>query len=246
MVENDRTKWSARPALIITSVRTGGTFLAHCLSNHPQMCWDRGEPLHHESVWCQLWSTNRPKLVQALTHQHGYVVSGVKLVYQQAFKSEIWGPIARMEPHIIWLVRENKVRQAVSLIINRKARRGEIKRAQHTVDPSKRLQVSIDATGLLRYARRLQRWDDHAEKRLTQRQRVLRVTYKEITGGADGTAPFLDPPTSKRICAFLGVRDHWPLSCELKRVNAQPLPKLIENWAEIRMLFKGTEFAEWV
>ena len=50
-VQNDRTKNLARPAVVIASVRSGGTYLAHCLSNHPQVFCDRGESLHHDSLW---------------------------------------------------------------------------------------------------------------------------------------------------------------------------------------------------
>jgi len=50
-VDNDRTKGLALPFLILAHVRTGGTFCAHALSNHPQVYCDRGETLHHLSAW---------------------------------------------------------------------------------------------------------------------------------------------------------------------------------------------------
>ena len=70
-VENDETKYLARPAVLIASVRSGGTFLAHCLSNHPQIFCDRGESLHYRSLWHTHLTTNRAKLIYCLTHMLG-------------------------------------------------------------------------------------------------------------------------------------------------------------------------------
>jgi len=40
-----------QPAILLTEPRTGGTFLAGCLSNHTDVFCARGEPFHRGSRW---------------------------------------------------------------------------------------------------------------------------------------------------------------------------------------------------
>jgi len=40
--DNDQTKGMAQGAVIIAAIRSGGTFLTHCLSSHSMIHCDRG------------------------------------------------------------------------------------------------------------------------------------------------------------------------------------------------------------
>ena len=237
IVENDETKYLARPAVIIASVRSGGTFLAHCLSNHPQIFCDRGESLHYRSLWHTHVTTNRPELLFCLTHMQGYQVSMCKLIYQQALLGEVWPHIAELE-HVIWLRRENTIRQAVSHVLNQAARQGNIKRPQHTFDRVESICVELAPERVLRVARGLLEQDRRARKRLKPLA-PLALTYEQIIGPAST----LTDETTRRICEFLGVR-YVPLGCELTRINPQPLAEMIENWDAVRRAIEASEFAE--
>jgi len=236
-VENDETKHIARPAVIVASIRSGGTFLAHCLSNHPQIFCDRGESLHHTSLWHSHLTTNRAKVLFCLTHMHGYQVSMVKLLYQQAFLVEVWDYIRELP--IIWLRRQNTIRQAVSVILNQMARAGKIEHPQHTFGRVESVCVNLRPERVLKSARGLLERDRKAKERF-EGLNPLALTYEEIVGSgstlADGVA--------RRICEFLSVRSpDCPLSCDLTRINPRPLAEMIRNWDEVRAAIKASEFA---
>jgi hypothetical protein len=238
VIENDETKHAARPAVIVASVRSGGTFLAHCLSNHPQIFCDRGESLHHTSLWHTHLTADRRKLLYCLTHMQGYRVSMCKLTYHQAF-SEVWDYIRRVP--VLWLRRENVIRQAVSVIVNGMARGGRIQRPQHTFRRVQDIRVNLGPELVLRAARGLLERDQQAMERLED-LRALALTYEEIVGPASTLAD----GAARRICAFLGVRYVATLGCELTRINAQPLSEMIENWDEVRRAIKGSELAHFL
>lgn len=243
MRENDQTRDIATPAVIVAALRSGGTFLAHCLSNHPQVFCDRGEPLHNGSVWCSTLHPSRKALLSALLNQTGYRVSMCKLTYGQAFMREIWPFLLERQPKVIWLRRENAVRQAISVLINREARRGKIKRPQHTFSAARPGgRVTLDAEAVLKTARGLRRHDGNAGKRLRKLNDVLRLSYSELTGGEHASADRLPGRTVARICAFLGVMD-WPMGSDLKRVNPYPLRDTLVNWRSVVQAVRDSEFA---
>jgi len=234
VVENDETKYSARSAVIVAAVRSGGTFLAHCLSNHPDIFCDRGESLHHTSLWHTHLTADRGKLLYCLTHMQGYRVSMCKLTYQQAF-SEVWDYIRKIP--IIWLRRENTIRQAVSVLLNEMARGGRIERPQHTFGRVEPVHMDLAPHLVLRAARGLLEQDQRAEGQLGGLE-PLRLTYEEIVGPASTLADGM----GKRICTFLGVRC-VALGCDLTRINPQPLAGMITNWEAVRGAIEGSEFA---
>jgi len=237
--ENDLTKSIARPAVVIAGVRSGGTYLAHCLSSHPQIFCDRGESLHHNSLWFTYLKVKPEALLHCLLHMQGYHVSVVKLLYSQAFKGSTWAYLKRYRPTVLWLRRENVIRQSVSLLINRAARGGKIKRPQHTFEETGPLTIGLSADAILKQARGLRERDERAEQMLSVFPRVLKLTYAQIiTPGAPGSIPH---NTTTRICQFLGVRDE-PLRCDLVRVNPQPLAELIRDWEHVETELRASEF----
>lgn len=238
--ENDLTRAIAKPAVIIAGVRSGGTYLAHCLSNHPQVFCDRGESLHHDSLWHRHLKVESAKLLHCLLHMQGYHVSMCKLTYNQAFGSATWRYLKRYKPAIIWLRRENVIRQSVSLLINRAARGGKVKRPQHTFTATGPLTIGLSAERILKQARGLRQRDERAARLLSNFPHVLKLTYSGIT---DSTKPGKVPvKTAQTICKFLGV-PYAPLKCDLVRVNPQPLSELIRNWPTVEPVLRASEFA---
>jgi len=242
--DNDQTKNMATPAIIVAAIRSGGTFLTHCLSNHRQIYCDRAESLHHLSVWCTTLNPDRRHLLAALTNQSGYQVSMCRLTYIQAFHSEIWTWIVKRQPRVIWLYRDNILRQAISVHLNRMVRdAGKIKRPAHTFDDPKPITVKIAPALFLKYCRGLAERNRMAEKRLAKVEHVYRVTYADVIGGENAVADRLPLNTTKTLCEFLGVR-YELLKADLRRVNPFPLRELIGNWTEVEAAIRASEFAE--
>lgn len=242
VVENDLTRDVARAVVIVAAVRLGGTFLAHALSNHPHIHCDRGEPLHHASVWCQALHPDRTQLLAALLNQTGYQVAMCKLTYAQAFNRAIWPWLVRRRPAMIWLRRENTLRQAVSVLINQAARAGTVKRAQHTFVATRPIQVAFPPETVLRMARGLAAADKRAEGQLAALPNVLRITYADVVGGELAAASRLPVPVTRLLCTWLSVR-YARLDCELRRVNPQSLAEMLTNWHEVEVAVRDSEFA---
>lgn len=243
MRENDKTQGMAEGAVIIAAIRSGGTFLSHCLSNHPQVYCARGEPLHHHSVWVRTLHPDRRELLAAMLNQTGYKVSMCKLTYAQATNRAIWPWLAERQPRVIWLRRQNRIRQAVSVLINKAARHGEIKRPQHTFRETGPVRVTFPPETILKMARRLKGLDSQVGKRVNRMRHLYSTVYADVVGGEHSIADELPERARRKVCVFLGVRSIEPLRCDLKRVNPYPLREMLGNWKAVEAAVRRSEFA---
>ena len=242
-VENDTTRDPA-PAVIIAGPRTGGTFLAHGLSNHPDVYCERQEVLHLGSSYRMIEAgLSSLDILKIVWGQSGYLVSACKLQYSQAGYGGIWEHILERGARIIHLCRRNKLRQAVSLIINQMARDGAIPfHPQHARETPSRIAVTIDARRLQATAERLIKDQTVWTSRLLESGLpVLRLSYRAVIGEGVISAKAVAPATAERICEFLGVVPH-ALPVNLKRINPWPLDKMIANWNDIEPLLGRPEF----
>ena len=241
-MEHDDVLVMARPAVIIANTRTGGTFLSHCLSNHPRIFCDRGESLNGRHVWYRLLSHDLVKILDAMTHQPFYHVSMCKLTYSQAFEQNAWKYIVGLKPHIIHLVRRNVLRQVVSAHVNNTSH----DRAAHSFTDIRAARVALPKSSLFALLNNATAQVDEARKRLLAFPNVLELEYEkladyEIVDGAM-TLTTLRTETSEKLCQFLGV-PIAPMTCELRPVNPQPLPQIISNWAEVEAAVRASPFA---
>lgn len=242
-VLNDETLNIARPAVIIAAIRSGGTFLTHCLSNHSQIFCDRGEPLHHLSVWCTTITQHRRRLLTALLNQTGYQVSMVRLTYIQALETNIYNWLVEKQPRVIWLYRENLLRQALSVHINLMVRRaGTIDRPQHTFRDVRPVQIAVEPGLFVKYLRGLQEQNLRMKKALDKFERVYPLTYAQVVGGESNTAYQLPMETANPLCKFLDVRCEM-MSCDLRPVNPYPLSEMISNWKSVQVAVRQSEYA---
>ena len=238
--DNHPMNQRATPALIIAPVRSGGTFLEHCLSNHPDIFCERGEPLLVRSVWRPYTLKNRTRLLDVLLNQTGYRVSMCKLTYDQVFCEDVWAWVMKRNPKVIWLTRESLLRQAISMAINRMVNDDKLQRAQHSFESVPVEPVTIDPAQIIRFIKHFGRQNAMAKVQLKQIKDVLPVTYEEITRNPKQLyqAEGLNPDAGKRICEFLGV-PFEPMPTHLVRVNPGPLCSILSNWVEVRdMLVK--------
>lgn len=222
------------PAVIIANVRTGGTFLSHCLSNHHDVFCAREEIMHSRGIWMQtLRNVDRLDLLHCMLHQPHYRVSMVKLTYSQAFKDPIWPYLVKLQPKVIWLRRENALRQAVSVILIKLGNKGAINHPSHATQKVAAARVTLEPRIVINHAHGLLKREARVAHRFDVMADVLPVTYAEIVGGEGRTASELPAEAGQRICAFLDI-PYCRMPGGLRRVNPQPLREIIENWSEVR------------
>jgi hypothetical protein len=242
MQENHPLNTASLRALIVAPVRSGGTFLAHCLSNHPDVYCDRGEPLRAAGVWRSYAEMDRALLLDVLTQQTGYLVSLCKLTYDQAWGEDVWAWVQERRPRVIWLTRKNLLRQALSQVMNRRVRLEGMERAQHSFEPVVVEPIRVESAEVMRYIEHFGRQNRTAGERLRTLERVLSVTYEEVTGGQE-QAEGLDPTMGRRICAFLDL-DYAPMPRRLVRIHRGPVSALVSNWRELRAALLQSRYPE--
>ena len=235
-IDNDETKGLARPFLILAHVRTGGTFLAHALSNHPQIYCDRGETLHHLSAWRGA-GIQLKAILATIWSQDGYHAAGFRAIYRQAFHPRVWPFILEAKPHIIHLTRENVTRQGVSFGYQQLVRQGKLPyHPVHSFAERAPQPVKADPKEIVGYALKVRKEMAINAKRVkSYRGPVLQVTYERMTGGCDA---WLEPDVGMDIENFLGV-EHRILWVSLRRDFPAPMAAWFTNWAEIRAALKA-------
>lgn len=239
-IDNDATKNLAMPFLILAHVRTGGTFVAHALSNHPQVYCDRGETLHHLSAWRK----NRvpvPKILGTIWKMDGYHAAGFRAIYRQAFHPDVWPIVEMVQPHIIHLVRRNMARQGVSFAYQQLVRQGKLPfHPVHSFNGSQPDMVAADPRAIVALAMKVRREMEKARSRLASyRGQILETAYEDVTG--DREAGFMADGATTRIEDFLNIQPAR-LPVLLRRDFNMPMSQWFTNWPEIRKALKKEKF----
>lgn len=239
-IENDETKDLARAFVILAHVRTGGTFCAHALSNHPQVYCDRGETLHHDSAWRRA-GIPPAGVLAAIWGADGYHAAGFRAIYTQAYHDAVWPLIEAERAWIIHLTRENVTRQAVSNAYQQMVRHGALPYyAVHSFEERRPEPVEANVAEIVEHARTIRREMRGGATRLAEYgEPVLEVTYEEMTGGVG--AEEMVEAVAYRIEAFLEV-ERVRLPVALKRDFPVPMREWFTNWRAIRRGLKAAGF----
>jgi hypothetical protein len=225
----------SQAAIIIASWRCGGTFLTHCLSNHPEIFCVRGEPLHHENAWRKIAKPNQ--ILECIFNQVHYDVGCCKLAYSQAFRESVWSYLVKKQPKVIWLYRENVIRQAVSLLLSKQKSRPMHVMTLKTTPAN----VALNPDVILSQARRMVKYNRWAKERMRSFKLVLRLSYAQLVGGEQANVAGLEGRATTTICEFLGV-SRQNMYGGLRRTNPYPLSETIANWPEVKKAIKNSEF----
>lgn len=228
---------TARPAVIITNTRSGGTFLSRCLSNHPDIFCTRREVLHSRNIWREAMGDQFVKIVKLVLSQRDYQVSMCKITYSQFVNvKSVRRYLSKIQPRVIWLRRENVLRQGISVILLKLGNKGAIERPAHTTEALPPIRVTLNPKQVCGQAWGMAKRDRRFDKRIHESfECMLPVTYEAITANADagGSASYLAEEPGRRICDFLDV-GYVRMPTSFVRVNPQPLAEMIENWDEVR------------
>ena len=237
---------TARPAILIAHTRSGGTFLAHCLSTHPDIFCPRGEPLLPSHSWRKaLPHVSSTAILGCILHAFNYEVGMCRITYVQT-NVEVFDYLRSVEALVILLERENLLRCAVSQTIMNMTSRGEIEYPLHTEHTTEIPGVTLHPLVVLERCRWQAEWQKrmHVDTRASK-LRTLRLTYAEIVGGEMVNAERLTLQSTERICSFLRVVQ-YPMTSSLRAVAPRPLSSIVANWDELKAVICDSEFARYL
>lgn len=230
----------ARKFVILAEARSGGTFLATCLSNHPRVFCTRGEPLHHGSHW-RAAAPDEIERIKLITNQQHYDIAGCKLMRNHFERAPILAWLRRVQPLVIYLRREYYVSQALSIAANEVHRKNrKLGIPTHVYERWDPEAIEIDPARVLFFLTRLlqnygligDKSKSHWVLLRSGRFKVLNLTYEQITQGGrevDGITGDL----AGMICDFLGVERRDLPGGGLRQVHHKPWDQYVSNWAEV-------------
>lgn len=230
---------SCRPAMILAGTRTGGTMLASCLSNHPDIFCVRGEPLLDGEAWRDsLPGMTDSQILLCIFTQFGYKIGMCKVTYDQ-FKPVIH-IIRAMRPKIIHLVRGNVIRCCLSQLAT-----GTRGKYAHSTGKVNTTAFAVNAVQFVQKCRKhveevevMQEWIDESGLE------SITVAYEEMVGGEGRSVSQMEGKTSNKVCEFLGVDYPIVLETRLRKVNPARIKSMVLDWNKLRAALAVTEFAE--
>ncbi len=235
-------------AVILTTQRTGSTFLVECLDSHP-------------AVHCagELLNGQPDTAIPPPRGPFRYLIKGARILrtgawlpqyrleafYRaglspvrcfKAMYNQLSRPLAlryllkHREIQVIHLRRENLLNTHISLLLMQK------RRELQTTEPVAALWIRVDpdraVAAMRKSVARYERFD-----RLFAGHRVLSVTYESLIEGSR-----LQADTGRRICDFLGV-SREPMRSRIVKLNPRSLRDMVENYYELAEAVARTEFA---
>jgi LPS sulfotransferase NodH len=239
-------------AIILTTQRTGSTFLVENLRSHPDVhCL--GEMLAGGHV-------RIPGLVyrsRYATKAYRYLTSGAVFptrMMDRYFARDDWPVMAfkamynqisppwtlrylrdHTEIRVLHLRRHNLLKQYVSHALI------HVKRDDHwdphTTEPVKAASIKISAEYALAYMRRLRAQHERHEK-MFERHLRLQLGYETMID-----RDRLEAGIARQVCDFLGIAQH-PMHSKLVKMNPENLREMITNYDEVARVIGPTEFAD--
>jgi LPS sulfotransferase NodH len=228
-----------RKFVILAEARSGGTFLATCLSNHPRIFCTRGEPLHQNSHW-RTAAPDEIERLKLITNQIHYDVAGCKLMRNHFERANVFAWLCQVQPKVLYIWREDYVAQALSWAAN------EVHRANpklgiptHIYEPWDPVPIEIPPERVVFYITRLQQnYGLTGDKKGSHQAflgrgkfKVLELTYEQITGGGEATG--ITGAVADEICDFLDVPRMDLPGGGLRRSHPRPWNEYVTNWAEV-------------
>ena len=236
-------------AVILTTQRTGSTFLAECLASHPEIdC--AGEilngqpdspippprgPLRYFVKFARI--ARRGAWLPAFRLEQFYRrgragVRCFKVMHNQLARPFVLNYLVRhREIRVIQLSRQNLLKAYVSTLLMQK------RRILQATGPAAPVWIRVDpakAIAAMRKARARRRFYEA----VLARHAHISVTYEALFDG-----PFLREETAWRICDFLGVARH-PMHSGIVKLNPTSLCDMVTNYDELAEAVSDTEFAE--
>ncbi len=236
-------------AIILTTQRTGSTFLTDCLRSHPEIeC--SGEILNGDPDEPQP-SYRGPfkELVKAFRYARSgawiadrwirdfYARGNAKVRCFKAMYNQLSRPLAMRyfrenpEVRVIHLRRENLLKVHVSTLLMSKRRNVQ------TRSPTDPVWIRVDPGQAIASMREARSVHDRFERVFARHQR-LPLAYEDLFAGQNFRAE-----SAHAVCAFLGVRDH-PMHSDILKLNPESLRDMVTNYDELEAAILNSEFAD--
>jgi len=239
-------------AVILTTQRTGSTFLVECLRSHPQfncitelLVGAHLEPpalVRSSRTWTKAarflmaggWYPTRA--MRRFYASSDKPVSIFKAMYNQVSNPLTLGYLTRNKDiHILHLRRHNLLKMHVSQLLMPKKRNAIWE--PHTTEPLPAVSIHVDPVAALEQMRKARLKYQHFEAVFADHRR-LAVVYEDMIDNQR-----LRPSEGKRICEFFGVEDH-PMRSSFIKLNPESLELMVTNYSELADVISGTEFAD--
>lgn len=236
-------------AVILTTQRTGSTFLVDCLRSHPQIeCASEiliGEPdnpgLSYRGPFRQAYKVMRifssgawrpARHMDAFYERGSAKVRCFKVMYNQLARPFARRYLERNEDvRVIHLRRENLLKVHVSTLLM--SRRKQVQ-AKAPVD---RVWTFVDPRKAIASMRKAREVFESNDKAFANHPR-LQITYENLIDGQG-----LQEGARRRICDFLGVQQ-LPMKSPIMKINPESLRDMITNYDELAKAVSRTEFAD--
>ena len=243
------TETTRTRAVILTTQRTGSTFLAGCLESHPQIecageiligAPDVPQPQYRgpfkgivklaRFAYSGAW---RPGNRMRAFYAGGTArVRMFKAMYNQLANPFALGYLRQQEDlRIVHLRRKNLLKVHVSTLLMPKRAHAQ---ALMAVEP---VWIHVNPAAAIASMRRARALYTHFELQFERHPR-LQVAFEDLFDGQ-----YLQVGTAARICDFLGVEQH-PMKSRIVRLNPESLREMVTNYDELADAVSRTEFAE--
>ena len=226
-----RTMKGPQPFVVLGSQRSGSTMLCYALDSHPDIYCDRTEPTHRFHPLRRFGVTDADTVRLSLT-VHGYQASGGKIMDNQLLMlPEVPEVLLEHRVRVIRLTR-NKVRQAVSILVDGAAKAAHLHVPKASFGRVPPHTVALAPEAVVKQYRDFAYWQRWVDAWLEWSGLDSKpLSYEQLVGDQTEIDE-LPPEIAESLCAFLGVSSR-PLEVPLRRINLQPLPELVSNWAEV-------------
>jgi hypothetical protein len=234
--------------VILTTQRTGSSFLVECLASHPEIECAREILEGHPDDLRPLYRGPLRRTVK-LAHiidsgawrpgrrMETYFAGGrAKVRMFEVMYNQLARPFAlrylrdHQEIRILHLRRANLLKLYVSTLLMPK------RRELQATAPVAPVWIRVDPEQAVAGMRRARERYEHFEGIFDRHARLV-VAYEDLIDG-----PFLRSESGRRICEFLGVPPR-PMRSSLVKVNPASLRDTVTNYDELAAAVSRTEFA---
>jgi len=228
-------KGERQRAVIVSAQRSGGLFLAGCLSNHKDIHCPREEPFRRQAIWQQRLKLKPAALLDFVLSEPYYRVRMCRLTYDQAFHPELRAYLLANKVKIIHLTRAVLPTVTSTLLAKSEIASGQPRHVLETRFPDEEV-LDVGPEDVLKRIQHL----------LGQRKRYaqvfsktdqLGISYEAMTGGGK-EAGMLPSEVTVQIYRFLDV-PYAQMGAANRKMHRRPISSYYSRWPEIRAAIRA-------
>ncbi|WP_163351754.1 sulfotransferase [Desulfovibrio sp. JC010] len=243
------------PFIVLGGARCGTTLLKNLLRSHPDLIsyselfcpgriyWDYPDMERLNAPDTIAWRDAHPvPFIQSVfgsDYDPNVRAVGFKLLYNQLFSPDL-KPLARYlfaldGLRVVHIRRTNLFKMYVSrLIAAKRKERGATLNAASAADVETDIRVRADVDECAVFFRSTRDLEKRAREFFAMKP-IIEVSYENITQNMQ--------QEMAKVLEFLNVREA-ELTTTSHKVRSRPVAEVVENYAEIRESFSGSEYAE--